>query len=150
MKPDPAISLLIERSREDYERCTRELGQATTARDRQARKLHMLESYRDEYRGRMETQAGGGGMGMTEMLNFRRFIEQLDQAVKQQQRSFQQADHHTGQMRLRWQEAHRQLKSFEVLQARREAAAAAIASRKEQRESDAYAQRIAQARKAPF
>ena len=81
MKPDPTIALLIERAREDYDRCTRALGQATTARDRQQQKQVVLQNYRDEYRQRLEQQAAGGGMAMTELVNFRRFIAQLDQAV---------------------------------------------------------------------
>ena len=150
MKPDPTIALLIERAREDYDRCTRALGQATTARDRQQQKQVVLQNYRDEYRQRLEQQAAGGGMAMTELVNFRRFIAQLDQAVEQQQRAVKQAEHAKDFARQQWQEAHRQLKSYEVLLARREAAAAQVSNRREQRESDAYAQRIAQARKTPF
>jgi flagellar protein FliJ len=150
MKPDPTITLLIERAREEYERSTRALGQATTACDRQQQKLQMLENYRNEYRQRMEQQAAGGGMAMTELVNFRRFIAQLDQAVEQQQRNVRLADQGAEFARKQWQQAHRQLKSYEVLLARREAAAEVVANRREQRESDAYAQRIAQTRKSPF
>lgn len=150
MKPDPTITLLIERSRENYDLCARALGQATTQRDRQAQKLRTLEDYRAEYRTRMERQAGDGGMAMTELVNFRRFIAQLDQAVEQQQRSVQHAEHAIDLARTRWQEANRQLKSYQVLQTRRAAAAEQIANRREQRESDAFAQRIAQSRKSPF
>lgn len=150
MKPDPTLTLLIERAREAYERCTRQLGQATTQRDRQAQKLQTLEGYRNEYRARMALQAGNGGMGMSELVNFRRFIAQLDQAVEQQQRVLQQVEQLAAGARAQWQEAHRQLKSYEVLQSRRAAAAELAANRKEQRDSDAHAQRIAQLRKSPF
>ena len=150
MKPDPTITLLIERAREDYDRGTRALGQATTAHDRQLQKLQTLQDYRNEYRQRMEHQAGGGGMTMTELVNFRNFVAQLDQAVDQQQRIVKQAEQAAEFARKQWHEAHRQLKSYEVLLARREAAAEQVANRREQRESDAYAQRIAQTRKSPF
>lgn len=150
MKPDPTLTLLIERAREHYDTSTRALGQATTARDRQQQKLQMLENYRNEYRERMQQQAGDGGMAMTELVNFRRFIAQLDQAVEQQQRIVKQFEQAAEFARKHWQEAHRQLKSYEVLLARREAAAEQVANRREQRESDAYAARIAQTRKSPF
>jgi flagellar FliJ protein len=149
MRPDPTLTLLIERSQEDYDRSARALGQATTLQDRQAQKLQLLEEYRNEYRARLDQQAGDG-MSMTELVNYRRFIAQLDQAVEQQQRVVHQAAQGVEFARRQWQEAHRQLKSYEVLMARRAAAAQATANRKEQRESDAYAARIAQSRKSPF
>ena len=149
MKPDPTITLLIERSREDYENSTRALGQATTQRERQAQKLRTLEEYRREYRARMDQHAESG-LAMPELLNYRRFVSQLDQAVEQQLQTVRRADQAVEGARRQWQEAHRQLKSYEVLLERRSSAAERVANRREQRESDAYAQRIAQTRKPPI
>ena len=146
LKPDPTLTLLIERSRENYEASTRALGMATTQRERQAQKLGTLEEYRSEYRGRMDRHAESG-LAMPELLNYRRFVAQLDQAVEQQQQAVRRADQGVAAARLRWQEAHRELKSYEVLLDRRTSAAERVANRREQRESDAYAQRIAQTRK---
>ena len=147
MKPDPTLTLLIERSRENYETAARALGLATSQRERQVQKLTTLEEYRAEYRGRMDRHAENG-LAMPELLNYRRFVAQLDQAVEQQQQAVRRADQGVEAARLRWQEAHRALKSYEVLLDRRSSAAELVANRREQRESDAYAQRIAQTRKS--
>ena len=149
MTGDGAIHLLIERAREEYETATQNLGIATTQRDRQIEKLQMLKDYRTEYRGRLQ-HSSAAGMGVAQLINFQRFLEQLDQAVEQQSAAAQRAEGTLGFVRNQWQEAHRRLRSYEILQTRKATAEQRVTARKEQRESDAHAQRIAQARKSPF
>ena len=149
MTSHSAVTLLIERASEEYETATQNLGLATTQRDQQLQKLQMLEDYRTEYRTRLEHSAEAG-MGVAQLINFQRFLEQLDQAVKQQAGAAHRAEGAVGFARSQWQEAHRRLKSYEILQTRQASAEHLVAARKEQRDSDAHAQRIAQARKSSF
>ena len=91
MSSDPTMELLIERAREDYETCSRNLGIATAQRDHQQQKHRMLEEYREEYRNKLEEHASTG-MDIAAMINYRRFLTQLDQAVEQQGTLLQQAE----------------------------------------------------------
>ncbi len=143
------LELLIERATEAYDEATRALGLATSYLDQQAQKLGMLENYRLEYRKRMESSAGAG-LHINELMNFRRFLGQLDQAVDQQARARDHAESACAAARQRWQDRHRELKSFEILATRRVKAAEKVAAKKEQNESDGYAARIALHRKSPF
>lgn len=149
MSSDPTMELLIERAREDYETCSRNLGIATAQRDHQQQKHRMLEEYREEYRNKLEEHASTG-MDIAAMINYRRFLTQLDQAVEQQGTLLQQAEGAIEFARHQWQEANRRLKSYEILETRRIVARERIVARKEQNESDSYAQRIAMTRKLPF
>ncbi len=149
MSTDSTIALLIGRAQEAYDEATRVLGLATSARDQQEQKLQMLQGYRVEYQNRL-TQSASGGMAIGELLNFRRFLTQLDQAVEQQGQACQQSQRALGLAQQRWQECRRQLKSFEILARRRSVAADRVAAKREQRESDGYAARIAAARKSPL
>ena len=149
MSSAKTLALLVERAQEAYDEATRALGLATGFRDQQAQKLEMLQNYRQEYQQRME-QSAGTGVRIDQLMNFRRFLGQLDQAVQQQARTRDQAEAACAVARQRWQESHRALKSFEILSTRRVKAADKVAAKKEQNESDGYAARIALNRKSPF
>lgn len=143
MSEDRTLTLLMERVQEQHEADSQALGQATGYRDQQAHKLQVLHGYRAEYQDRLD-RSSTTGIGMGELINYRRFLTQLDQAVAQQRRALEQSELSLQAARVRWQESRRSLKSYEVLIERRARAAALKASRREQREMDGYAARMAQ------
>jgi flagellar FliJ protein len=149
MSSEHTVTLLIERAREAYDAASQDLGRATAQRDRQQQQLQMLVDYHSEYRSRLEEHAGRG-LTVAELVNYQRFLGQLEQAVDQQRGVQLRAEQGLESARQHWQIAHRRLKSFEILQERRSAAGQRVLARREQRDSDATAQRIAQSRKLPF
>ena len=143
MTTEQTFSLLIERAQAEQDSAARQLGQANAKLAQQQQKLATLEGFRAEYAARQAEQLRQG-LGVAELLNFRRFIAQLDQGIELQQQALRAADREFAQARLRWQEAHRRLKSLEILVERRATVALRRSQRREQGESDAFAQRRAE------
>ena len=76
------------------------------------------------------------------MRNFQAFIDTLDAAIEQQRNLLVTANARVEAAKPDWQRQKQKLGSYEVLQARGEAAEAKTMARRDQRDSDEHAARI--------
>jgi flagellar FliJ protein len=76
------------------------------------------------------------------MRNFQAFIDTLDAAIEQQRKLLQAAYTRVEAAKPEWQRHKQKLGSYEVLQARGDAAEAQQMARREQRDADEHAARI--------
>jgi len=103
--------------------------------------LDALVRYRDEYHTRF-TASAQSGMPAGNMRNFQAFIDTLDAAIEQQRKLLNAANARVEAAKPEWQRHKQKLGSYEVLQARGDAAEAQQVARREQRDADEHAARI--------
>jgi flagellar FliJ protein len=135
------IKTLIGLAQDDLDAAAQRLGRAQRERNDVAAQLEALIQYRDEYHARFTTSAQSG-MPAGNMRNFQAFIDTLDAAIEQQRKLLEAANARVEAAKPDWQRQKQKLGSYEVLQARGEAAEAKIAARRDQRDSDEYAARV--------
>lgn len=135
------IKTLIDLAQDDVDAAAQRLGRAQReAADAQAQ-LDALVRYRDEYHSRF-TNSAQSGMPAGNMRNFQAFIDTLDAAIEQQRKLVQVATGRVETAKPDWQRNKQKLGSYEVLQARGDAAEAKQHARREQRDADEHAARI--------
>jgi len=135
------IKTLIDMAQDDVDAAAQRLGRAQREAGEVKQQLDSLVQYRDEYHARF-TATAQTGMPAGNMRNFQAFIDTLDAAIEQQRKLLVKANARVEAAKPDWQRHKQKLGSYEVLQARGEAAQAQQIARREQRDADEYAARI--------
>jgi flagellar FliJ protein len=135
------IKTLIELAQDDVDAAAQRLGRAQREASEVQAQLDALVRYRDEYNARF-TATAQTGMPAGNMRNFQAFIDTLDSAIDQQRKLLQAASARVEAAKPEWQRHKQKLGSYEVLQARGDAAEAQQHARREQRDADEHAARI--------
>jgi flagellar protein FliJ len=135
------IKTLIELAQDDVDAAAQRLGRAQREASEVQAQLDALVRYRDEYHARFNATAQSG-MPAGNMRNFQAFIDTLDAAIEQQRKLLQAANARVEAAKPEWQRHKQKLGSYEVLQARGDAAEAQQLARREQRDADEHAARI--------
>lgn len=135
------IKTLIGLAQDDVDAAAQRLGRAQRERNDAQAQLDALIQYRDEYHARF-TESARDGMPAGNMRNFQAFIDTLDAAIQQQRNLVVAADARVEAAKPDWQRQKQKLGSYEVLQARGEAAEAKVVAKREQRDADEHAARI--------
>ncbi|MGF6533616.1 MULTISPECIES: flagellar export protein FliJ [Paraburkholderia] len=135
------IKTLIGLAQDDVDAAAQRLGRAQREASEVQAQLDALVRYRDEYHSRFTTTAQSG-MPAGNMRNFQAFIDTLDAAIEQQRKLLNAANARVEAAKPEWQRHKQKLGSYEVLQARGEAAEAQQTARREQRDADEHAARI--------
>ncbi|WP_373377594.1 flagellar export protein FliJ [Cupriavidus nantongensis] len=135
------LNTLADLAQTDTDAAARELGRLQGLRTQAELQLNQLTQYRQEYRERMQVVAAQG-MTSSRWQDFSRFLDSLDQAIRQQGAALAKAEADLLAGRNRWQHQKRRLNSFDTLIARAEAKQEQLAARREQRANDEYAARL--------
>ncbi|WP_233851699.1 flagellar export protein FliJ [Paraburkholderia sp. HD33-4] len=134
------IKTLIGLAQDDVDAAAQRLGRAQRERNDVQAQLDALVQYRNEYYVRF-TESAQSGMPAGNMRNFQAFLDTLDAAIEQQRNLLAAASARVEMAKPDWQRQKQKLGSYEVLQARGEAAEAKVAARREQRDADEFAAR---------
>ncbi|MGF6731014.1 flagellar FliJ protein [Paraburkholderia youngii] len=134
------IKTLIGLAQDDVDAAAQRLGRAQRERNDVEAQLDALVQYRNEYYARF-TESAQSGMPAGNMRNFQAFLDTLDAAIEQQRNVLAAASARVEIAKPDWQRQKQKLGSYEVLQARGEAAEAKVAARREQRDADEFAAR---------
>ncbi|MBB5400638.1 flagellar export protein FliJ [Paraburkholderia youngii] len=134
------IKTLIGLAQDDVDAAAQRLGRAQRERNDVEAQLDALVQYRNEYYARF-TESAQSGMPAGNMRNFQAFLDTLDAAIEQQRNVLAAASARVEMAKPDWQRQKQKLGSYEVLQARGEAAEAKVAARREQRDADEFAAR---------
>ncbi|MDQ7979121.1 flagellar export protein FliJ [Paraburkholderia sp. SARCC-3016] len=137
--PTP-LQMLIELAQEELDAAAQRLGRAQRERNDLESQLNALIEYRNEYYTRFTTSAQLG-MAAGNMRNFQAFIDTLDAAIEQQRRQLAAATARVEAAKPEWQKQKQKLGSYEVLQARGDAAEALKLARREQKDADEFGAR---------
>ncbi|WP_207888492.1 flagellar export protein FliJ [Pseudomonas sp. 30_B] len=133
----PVVDMALKAERES----ARQLGLVQNQLVQAQRKLAELERYRLDYQ---EQWIRNGQQGVTGqwLINYQRFLSQLETAVEQQNRA---VDWHQGSVdkaRAAWQEKYARLEGLRKLVERYREEARAAADKYEQKQLDEFAQRL--------
>jgi flagellar FliJ protein len=135
------IKTLIDLAQNDVDAAAKQLGRAQRERADVQAQLDALVRYRDEYHANFSASAQAG-MPAGNWRNFQAFIDTLDAAIEQQRRLLAAATSRVEAAKPEWQRQKQKLGSYEVLQARSDAAEARVAARREQRDADEHAAKM--------
>jgi flagellar FliJ protein len=94
-----------------------------------------LQQYRRDYSAQFE-EAAKQGMTPMDMQNFQRFIERLDQAIKQQQSEIEKAGVSVQKGRHELMDTTRKMKSFDTLAKRHADGEMKLEAKADQRQQD--------------
>ena len=136
-----ALDTLIELATKDSDTATKHLGRCIRHGDDAQQKLDMLQQYRDEYAVRFEENMSKG-LSPTAYRNFQLFIEKIDNALNGQREVVQLAQVRIGEAKAAWQACERKRLSYDTLATRARNEALAVASKRDQKQSDEQASRM--------
>lgn len=117
------------------------LGQAQQKLLQSETQLHDLQCYLSDYQQQWLTSGRQGVSGQW-MVNYQRFLGQLDTAIEQQNRSVEWNRANLSKVRERWQQSHMRLEGLRKLVARYQDEARRVADAREQKHFDELAQRM--------
>lgn len=135
-----AIKTLVELSSREVDEHAKRLGIAMRAQAEQEEKLALLSQYRDDYANRCQTNLCNG-LSNTDYQNYQIFLNKLDQAITGQHEVIKAAIHKVSYEKNNWQAAERKRMSFDALAQRTQQQMQQQASKREQKETDEYANR---------
>lgn len=138
MSTKPALNLLIDVTHEAVDDAAKAIKQAATERDKAKEQLEMLHAYRLDYAQRLQENTQGG-VTASNYLNFRRFLNTLDDAISQQNSIVAQSESRLEAGRQQWYAEKRRLGAYEALDTRQRQQQALRDARREQRASDEIA-----------
>ena len=117
------------------------LGEHQTALQNAQQQLHNLEQYRDDYQQQWIDKGQVGVSGQW-LMNYQRFLSQLEVAIEQQQKSLAWHENNLKLGRDLWQQAYARLEGLRKLVQRYRDEALKTASKQEQKMLDEMAQRL--------
>lgn len=134
---------LARRSRDDAgQALARERGQSRHT----ASQLETLRDYRQEYTRQLQTLLHSG-TDATTLNNYQRFLNSLDAAIEQAQRTLSQQEQRVASSREQWQQQQRQLSSYDTLASRRNEQQRRREQRRELRLNDEFSNGISARRR---
>lgn len=133
----PVVEMATETERE----AARQLGRSLQQLQNSENQLVELRRYLGDYQQQWLT-AGGQGVSGQWLINYQRFLTQLDSAIGQQQRSVEWNQENVRKAREQWQKCYARLEGLRKLVQRYLDEARAAAEKREQKLLDELAQRL--------
>jgi len=133
----PVVDMATETERE----AARQLGRSLQQLQNSENQLVELRRYLGDYQQQWLT-AGGQGVSGQWLINYQRFLTQLDSAIGQQQRSVEWNQENVRKAREQWQKCYARLEGLRKLVQRYLDEARAAAEKREQKLLDELAQRL--------
>jgi len=133
----PVVEMALKAERE----AARQLGQAQNQLLQAQRKLAELERFRADYQQQWIDRGRQGVSGQW-LLDYQRFLAQLENAVEQQNRSLAWHQDVVEKARVAWSEKYARLEGLRKLVERYREEARLLADKQEQKQLDEFAQRL--------
>ncbi|WP_374349768.1 flagellar export protein FliJ [Chitinimonas sp.] len=131
------FDFLLQRAIDRREAAALAIGNASLRVQAAREQLAQIEAYRDEYRLRLNTNAGRG-MHMHQWNDFQLFLAKLAGAIEQQMAEVERQLAALESARQFWSECVKEVKAFEALQQRHDFREAQADNRLAQRQSDEW------------
>lgn len=135
MSRDFRFAFLLQLNRDQCEECVRALQKANLHLAQGRDKLTELLQFQEEYRQRLY-QSGQHGISVEQFRDFQLFLSKIDQARQQQEQEVVRLERLAQQAHVRWQEADRKVKAFEMLEKRHRQQEQVRETRLEQKQVD--------------
>jgi len=141
MKKSQRIKTLVELKAEQEKSAMKELGIAQKKSLDIQTQVESLKQYRQEYQNKFN-QIGGGGINISQLVEFKSFIDKLDQAIAGQERSLRLSQETLLVKRKAWESIHHKTSSLQKVMDSATAAEMKHESKREQSELDERATRL--------
>ncbi|VAX14242.1 hypothetical protein MNBD_GAMMA24-2015 [hydrothermal vent metagenome] len=135
MKKSTRIQPLKNLASRHEQQAARVLGQSKTQLGQQQGRLRELFNYREEYQQRFHLQAKNG-IGGAQLQAYQSFMQQLDEAIRQQRRQIEQSEQTCHTVTAEWREKHIRTQVLDKTIQRLQVKEARQAEKIQQRESD--------------
>lgn len=132
------LQILIDHAEERSEQAARELRHLRARWTLEENKKTQLEEYLHDYRLRLN-QSSLGGISVSVMMDFRRFISKIELAITTQAEEIAKCKLQWEAAQKIWQECEREVKAYRALRARHEQAELVKENRREQKLLDEFA-----------
>lgn len=132
------LQTLLDLSHSRLDDAARTLGRLVASEQEVAKKLAMLNEYRDDYHARF-LEAARNGLTPEQWQNFRGFLDKLDQAIAQQTRVVERSRERTADGQKQWLAQRTKAKAFDTLSDRHRQAEVRREGRREQHVTDEHA-----------
>lgn len=133
---------VIEMAERAEREAARQLGQAQLQLGQAHAKLGELRQYFNDYQQQWLSQGSQGVSGQW-LMNYQRFLSQLESAIGQQQRSVDWHQNNLNKVREQWCQRRGRLEGLSKLVERYRLEARLIADKREQKLLDEFSQRLA-------
>ncbi len=133
---EPLLNLMLERNDE----ASRRLGQLIAAEQNEKKRLELLENYRKEY-AESFLNASLNGISPALMMNYRHFLNRIDEAIAAQHQAVQRSEKNTQEGKKEWQTQHTKMKALDTLKTRFEEKSAHLENKREQKILDEFSSR---------
>lgn len=138
MSGSTALDTLTDLAKEARDKAGQLLATERTNEQQILAHQEMLVNYREEYAVQLQKLMLDGVDPVT-LYNYRQFLMSLDESIKKASQALQQQNNLVDKSKQNWQQKQRKLTSFTTLNDRRLAAARQSAARKEQLQTDEFA-----------
>ena len=138
MSSSTALDTLTDLAKEARDKAGQLLATERTNEQQILAHQEMLVNYREEYAVQLQ-QLMLDGVDPVTLYNYRQFLMSLDESIKKASQALQQQNNLVDKSKQNWQQQQRKLTSFTTLNDRRLAAARQSAARKEQLQTDEFA-----------
>jgi flagellar FliJ protein len=135
------LQILVDYAEERSKAAAREVQRIRLKWAQEEQKKHQLEGYLEDYRDRL-TGDGRAGISMVTMLDFRRFIDKLELAIRTQAEEIVRCKQQWEVAKKMWLEREREVKAYYALRTRHEQAELVKEERQDQRLQDEFAMHI--------
>lgn len=132
------LQTLLDLSHARMDDAARQLGQLLASEQEGAKKLALLEEYRDEYQRRF-LEAARAGIGRDEWTNYQTFLGRLEQAITQQKAVLEASRQQTSAGQKAWLGERNRAKAFDTLSQRHRNQLLKAEGKAEQKMTDEHA-----------
>ena len=143
MKPSSPLPMLIELAQKEADEAARKLSAMLALQQQSEQKFNLLLSYRNEYQQRLTTNVQQG-IATATLQNFDLFLKKLSDAIEQQRNELNHWKTSVNTAQALWQQAQRKLRSFGILEQRRQHQLTHQGNRLLQKQTDEFAARATQ------
>lgn len=133
------LQILVDYAEERSKQAAQELRRLRLKWAQEEQKKQQLEGYLEDYQIRLNNVAIGG-MTMTVMMDFRRFISKIELAISTQQEEIVRCRQQWEIAQGIWNEREREVKAYHALRSRHDQAELVKENRRDQRLQDEFAQ----------
>ena len=136
------FQFLLEQAQEKSDKAARLMAEVKAQWQAAEQKLQQLQSFVDDYRNRF-VAAQSGGLSVNQWRDYRLFMAKLDAALKQQSGEVELLRQRFDEAKSRWLDTQREVKAMQALAEREARMEQAKQAKREQKELDEYASKLA-------
>lgn len=135
MKKSQRLEIIVNLNAEKEKQALDQMGQAQRQRQQAHEQLASLKQYKQEYNDNYSS-LGSTGINVTQLLEFRAFIDKLDKAISEQKQTIVDMDEKLSFTKMAWEQQHQKTTSLTKVCQSALAEEAKLDNMREQKEQD--------------